>query len=161
MTFVHTPDQLAPDATTPIPYPDAYLRSLLTTTRVIALIGASAREERPSQQVMRYMQEKGYRVIPVNPGLAGTLLLGELCYARLADIPDPIDMVDIFRTSDAALGVVEEVLALPPTLTVRTVWMQLGVRNADAARLAEKAGLNVVMDRCPKIEYPRLCDGGS
>jgi predicted CoA-binding protein len=105
---------------------------------------------------MKYLQSKGYRVIPVNPGAVGKTILGESVYATLGEIPGPIDMVDVFRSSDAAAGIVEETLALAAEKGIRTVWMQIGVRDDRAAARAEQAGLRVVMNRCPKIEYARL-----
>ncbi|MEJ8573735.1 CoA-binding protein [Microbaculum marinum] len=135
-------------------YPDDYIRDILDEVKVIAMVGASANNIRPSYFAMKYLLEKGYRVIPVNPGQAGPEILGQLCYARLSDIPEPIDMVDIFRASEAADAVVDEALALDPVPKV--IWMQLGVRNDTAAARAEAAGLRVVMNRCPKIEYGRL-----
>lgn len=135
-------------------YPDAYIRSILAATRTIALVGASDNPARPSFFVLKYLIERGFRVFPVNPGRAGDLFAGQKVHARLADIPDPIDMVDIFRNSDAAAGVVDEALALRPLPKV--IWMQLTVRNDAAAAKAEAAGVQVVMNRCPKIEYGRL-----
>ena len=136
----------------PIPYPDAKLRGILQRVRTIAMVGASGNWNRPSYFVMKYLQEKGYRVIPVNPGLAGTDLQGERVYASLRDIPDTIDMVDVFRTSDAAPGIVEDAIAIG----AKVVWMQLGIRHDEAAVRAEAAGLEVIMNRCPKIEFGRL-----
>lgn len=133
---------------------DDLLRSILTETKVIALVGASAKPERPSHGVMRYLQRRGYRVIPVNPGQAGKEILGQPVVARLADIVEPIDMVDVFRAADALPSVVEEALALNPLPKV--IWGQLSVRHDAAAARAEAAGVKVVMDRCPAIEYPRL-----
>jgi len=135
-------------------YPDAYIREILDSCRTIAMVGASANTVRPSYFVLKYMLEKGYRVIPVNPGQAGKDILGQRVYASLSDIPEPIDMVDIFRASDAAPGIVDEALSLEPRPKV--IWMQLSVRNDEAAAKAEAAGLKVVMNRCPKIEYGRL-----
>lgn len=135
-------------------YSDTYIRGILNTVKTIAMVGVSPKTSRPSYFVFKYLLERGYRTIPVNPGQVGTELLGQKFYARLADIPEPVDMVDIFRNSEAALGVVREALALKPLPQV--IWMQLGVRNDEAARLAEAAGLKVVMNRCPKIEYGRL-----
>jgi uncharacterized protein len=134
-------------------YSDEYLRSILRTTRTIAMVGASPHWNRPSYFVFKYLQAKGFRVIPVNPKAAGEEILGEICYASLADIPVPIDMVDVFRTSDAAPGIVEDAIRLG----AKTVWMQIGVRHDAAAARAEAAGLSVVMNRCPKIEFSRLC----
>ena len=136
----------------PIPYSDATLRRILASVRTIALVGASANWNRPSYFVMKYLQGKGYRVIPVNPGLAGQALLGEQVYASLHDIPDKIDMVDIFRASDRVDPIVDAAIAIG----ARVVWMQLGVRNDAAGARAEAAGLEVVMNRCPKIEFGRL-----
>jgi predicted CoA-binding protein len=133
-------------------YLDAYLRDVLTRTRTIAVVGASPRQERPSHGVMAYLQRRGYRTIPVNPFAAGQTINGETCYARLADIPEPVDMVDIFRRTEAAGGVVDEAVAIG----ARFIWMQLGVRDDAAAARAEAQGLAVVMDRCPAIEIPRL-----
>ena len=136
----------------PIPYTDAKLRRILSSVRTIAMVGASSNWNRPSYFVMKYLQGKGYRVIPVNPGTAGTEQLGEKVYASLRDIPDPVDMVDVFRASDQVIPVVEDAIAIG----AKIVWMQLGVRNDAAAEIGEAAGLEVVMNRCPKIEYGRL-----
>jgi uncharacterized protein len=135
-------------------YPTDYIRGILQDVKIIALVGASANEVRPSYLVMKYLQGKGYDVIPVNPGLAGQMLLGQMVYAALRDIPKPIDMVDIFRNSDAAGVIVDEALSLDPKPSV--IWMQLSVRNDEAAIRAEAAGLKVVMNRCPKMEYGKL-----
>jgi uncharacterized protein len=135
-------------------YDDGYIRGLLNTVKTIAMVGVSAKESRPSYFAFKYLLERGYRMIPVNPGLAGQELLGQKVYARLADIPEPVDMVDIFRASPYAVGIVEEALKMQPR--PRVVWMQLGIRNDEAAALAEANGLKVVMNRCPKIEYGRL-----
>jgi predicted CoA-binding protein len=135
-------------------YDDAYIRSILDTVKTIAMVGVSNKESRPSYFAFKYLLERGYRMIPVNPGLAGGALLGQKVYARLADIPEPVDMVDIFRAATYAVGIVEEALRLQPL--PRVVWMQLGIRNDEAAALAEQNGLKVVMNRCPKIEYGRL-----
>jgi predicted CoA-binding protein len=135
-------------------YSDTYIRGILNTVKTIAMVGVSPKISRPSYFVFKYLLERGYRVIPVNPGQVGTELNGQKFYAKLADIEEPIDMVDIFRNSEAALGVVKEALALKPLPQV--IWMQLGIRNDEAAKLAEDAGLKVVMNRCPKIEYGRL-----
>jgi predicted CoA-binding protein len=135
-------------------YDDGYIRGILNTVKTIAMVGVSANTSRPSYFAFKYLLERGYRMIPVNPGLAGQELLGQKVYARLADIPEPVDMVDIFRASQYAVGIVEEALALKPRPQV--IWMQLGIRNDEAAKLAEENGLKVVMNRCPKIEYGRL-----
>ncbi|MEP2942924.1 MAG: CoA-binding protein [Hyphomicrobiales bacterium] len=135
-------------------YDDKYISSILCETKTIAVVGASAKTIRPSYFVVKYLISKGYDVIPVNPGLAGGEICGAKVYASLADIDRPVDMVDIFRNSDAALGVVKEALMLDPLPKV--IWMQLTVFNQEAATLAEEAGVQVVMDRCPKIEYARL-----
>src|SRR3974390_679039 len=135
-------------------YDDTYIRGILNTVKTIAMVGVSANVSRPSYFAFKYLLERGYRMIPVNPGLAGKDLLGQKAYAGLLDIPEPVDMVDIFRASQYALAIVEEALKMQPR--PRVVWMQLGVRNDDAARLAEANGLKVVMNRCPKIEYGRL-----
>jgi predicted CoA-binding protein len=135
-------------------YPDSYIRGILNTVKTIAMVGFSPKDNRPSYFAFKYLLERGYRVIPVNPGQAGKEILGQKVYARLADIPEPIDMVDIFRSSEHAPAIVAEALALSPRPQV--IWMQLTVRNDEAAKLAEDAGLKVVMNRCPKIEYGRL-----
>jgi len=135
-------------------YPDSYIRGILDTVKTIAMVGISPKDNRPSYFVFKYLQERGYRMIPVNPGQAGKEILGQKVYARLTDIPEPVDMVDIFRASAYVLPVVQEALTLTPKPQV--IWMQLTVRNDEAARLAEAAGLKVVMNRCPKIEYGRL-----
>jgi predicted CoA-binding protein len=135
-------------------YDDSYIRGILNTVKTIAMVGVSANTSRPSYFAFKYLLERGYRMIPVNPGLAGQELLGRRVYGKLADVPEPVDMVDIFRASQYALGIVQEALALSPRPQV--IWMQLGVRSDEAARLAEANGLKVVMNRCPKIEYGRL-----
>jgi uncharacterized protein len=135
-------------------YSPDYIRSVLQDVKTVALVGASANTVRPSYFVMKYLIEKGYTVYPVNPGLAGQELLGQQVYATLADIPVSVDMVDIFRNSEAALDVTKEALVLPQKPKV--IWMQLSVRNDEAAALAEAEGLRVVMNRCPKMEYGKL-----
>src|SRR5215813_10361944 len=135
-------------------YPDAYIRGILNTVKTIAMVGLSPKDNRPSYFAFKYLLERGYHMIPVNPGQAGKDILGQKVYARLADIPEPVDMVDIFRASQYAPAVVEEALAMQPRPAV--IWMQLMVRNDEAAAKAEAAGLKVVMNRCPKIEYGRL-----
>ena len=135
-------------------YSDDYIRGILSTVKTIAMVGASERENRPSYFAFKYLLERGYRMIPVNPGHAGETMLGQMTYARLADIAEPVDMVDIFRGSQYAPAIVAEALALKPRPQV--IWMQLGVRNDEAAALAEANGFKIVMNRCPKIEYGRL-----
>ena len=135
-------------------YPDSYIRGILNTVKTIAMVGVSANTSRPSYFAFKYLFERGYRMIPINPGLAGRELLGRRVYGELAEVPEPIDMVDIFRASRHAPAIVEEALALSPRPQV--IWMQLGIRNDAAAALAEQSGLKVVMNRCPKIEYGRL-----
>lgn len=131
---------------------DQTIRDVLTRTQRIALVGASDRPERPSYGVMKYLLDQGYDVIPVSPKLAGKTLLGQQGYATLADVPGEIDMVDVFRNSEAAWGVAQEAIAVG----AKTLWLQLGVINEQAAVLAQDAGMTVIMDRCPKIEIPRL-----
>src|SRR5882724_11854694 len=136
----------------PIPYSDAQIRAILERVRTIAMVGASSNWNRPSYFVMKYLQGKGYRVIPVNPGIAGQSLLGETVYPSLRDIPEPVDMVDVFRAAREAPAIVEDAIAIG----AKVVWMQLGIRNDAAATAAEKAGIEVIMNRCPKIEFGRL-----
>jgi predicted CoA-binding protein len=133
-------------------YTDDYIKDVLGSVRTIAMVGASANWNRPSYFVMKYLQQKGYRIIPVNPREAGQEILGETVYAEPKDVPEKIDMVDIFRNSEAAGPITDQAIALG----AKVVWMQIGVRNDDAAERAEQAGLKVVMNRCPKIEYSRL-----
>jgi predicted CoA-binding protein len=135
-------------------YPDSYIRGILNTVKTIAMVGASEKENRPSYFAFKYLLEHGYHMIPVNPGHAGETMLGQKIYAQLSDIRQPIDMVDIFRASQYVLPIVQEVLSLKPRPQV--IWMQLGIRNDEAAALAEANGMKVVMNRCPKIEYGRL-----
>jgi O-acetylhomoserine (thiol)-lyase len=136
----------------PLPYSDTQIRAILERVRTIAMVGASSNWNRPSYFVMKYLQGKGYRVIPVNPGITGQELLGERVYSSLREIPDPIDMVDVFRPAGEAPRIVEDAIAIGSPV----VWMQLGIRNDDAAALAEAAGIEVIMNRCPKIEFGRL-----
>ncbi|KKX34303.1 CoA-binding protein [Rhizobium sp. LC145] len=135
-------------------YDDAYIAEILKTTRTIALLGASPNPERPSNRVMGFLLSKGYRVIPVNPGQAGKEIHGQKVYAHLSDIPEPVDMIDVFRAAQYLDGVVDEALAL--LQKPKVVWGQLDIRDDKAAAKAEAAGIAVVMDRCPAIEYPRL-----
>lgn len=132
---------------------DAQIRDILTSTRVIALVGWSPKPDRPSHRVAAYLSARGYRVIPVNPGFAGRMVAGETVRAALSDIAGPVDMVDIFRRADAVGPLVDQALSLPG---LKTIWMQLGIVNEAAAAKARAAGIAVVMDRCPAIEIPRL-----
>ena len=140
----------------PLRYSDATLRGILSEIRVMAMVGASGDWKRPSFFAMKYLQRRGYRIIPINPGRAGTEILGETVYASLADVPVTIDMVDVFRSSEAALGVAEEAVALVEEKQIKVLWLQLGIRNDAAAKIAQAAGIQVIMDRCPKIEFARL-----
>ncbi|MBN8935259.1 MAG: CoA-binding protein [Rhizobiales bacterium] len=135
-------------------YPDSYIRGILNTVKSIAMVGISPKDNRPSYFAFKYLLERGYRMIPVNPGQAGKEILGQKVYATLADIPQPVDMIEIFRAARFAPAVVDEALAITPRPAV--IWMQLSVRSDEAAAKAEAAGLKVVMNRCPKIEYGRL-----
>ena len=135
-------------------YDDNYIRTILRSVRSIAVVGASPNTVRPSYFLFKYMLERGYDVIPVNPGQAGKEMLGKTFVASLKDIGRPVDMIDIFRASEHVMPVVDEALALSPP--PRVIWMQLGVRNDAAAAKIEAAGIKVVMNRCPKIEYGRL-----
>jgi predicted CoA-binding protein len=136
----------------PIDYPDALLLDLLATTRTIAMVGASPTWNRPSFFAMRYLQRKGFRVIPVNPRALGAPILGETVYPDLASVPVPVDLVDVFRRPEDTPGIAREAVAIG----ARVLWLQLGVRNAEAAGIARDAGLEVIEDRCVKIEYGRL-----
>jgi predicted CoA-binding protein len=135
-------------------YDNAYIAGILNGVRTIAIVGASANDVRPSFFVTKYLIDKGYEVYPINPGHAGKEILGRMTYARLSDVPVAIDMVDIFRASAAVPPIVDEALALDPL--PKAIWMQLTVRHDEAAARAEAAGVKVVMNRCPKIEYGRL-----
>ena len=140
----------------PLAYNDAVLKDILNSVRTIAMVGASANPVRPSNFVMKYLMGKGYRIIPVNPGHAGKEMHGEMTYASLDDIPGPFDMVDIFRASDAVPAIIDAAIDLAAEKSISVVWMQLGIRNDAAAEKAKHAGLRVIMNRCPKIEYARL-----
>ena len=133
-------------------YPDSLIRKILREVKVIAMVGASANWVRPSYFAMKYLQLKGFRIIPVNPKEAGGEILGETVYANLREIPEAVDMVDIFRDSSAAGAIADEAVEIG----AKVVWMQIGVRDDHAAKRAEEAGLTVIMNRCPKIEYGRL-----
>jgi uncharacterized protein len=135
-------------------YPDDLIRDILQTTRTIALVGASPKPDRPSHGVMAFLLRKGYHVIPVNPGQRGKEILGQPVVGSLAEIDEPVDMIDVFRAPEQLGQVVQEVLAMPKK--PRVIWGQLGVRNDEAAKAAEDAGLTVIMNRCPAIESPRL-----
>ncbi len=135
-------------------YSDSSLKSVLRSAKVVAVVGVSANPVRPSYFVARYLKLKGVRVIPVNPGLAGQMLFGERVYGSLSDVPDEVDMVDIFRRSEAVPAIVDEALARWPDL--KTIWMQIGVEHAQAAAVAQARGVTVIQNRCPKIEYQRL-----
>ncbi len=141
---------------TPLHYDDALLNRILKEVKTIAMVGASPNWVRPSNFAMKYLQGKGFRVIPVNPGHAGGEILGEMTYAALDDIPGTFDMVDIFRTSEDAGAIADQAIRAAADKGIRVIWMQLGVRDDDAAERIEAAGLTVVMNRCPKIEYGRL-----
>ena len=137
-------------------YSDEFLRQTLMRVHRIAMVGASTRWQRPSYFVMKYLLARGFEVLPVNPRSAGENLLGQTVYARLEDVPAPVDMVDIFRDSAAAGTVVDDAIRLKDEKSIRVIWMQLTVVNPSAAERARAAGLDVVMDRCPKIEWSRL-----
>ena len=137
-------------------YDDDLIRRVLKETRTLAMAGASPNWVRPSNFAMKYLQGKGYQVHPINPGHAGKEIWGRLTYASLTDVPAPFDMLDIFRNSEAAGALVDEAIALKDEKGIKTIWMQIGVINKDAAKRAETAGMTVIMDRCPKIEYGRL-----
>jgi len=137
-------------------YSDELLRNILKRVKTIAMVGASPNWVRPSSFAMKYLLGKGYRVIPINPGHAGKEILGQSVYASLSDVPGNFDMIDIFRNSDAAGAIMNEAIDLAEAKNISVVWMQLGIVNEEAAKKGETAGLNVIMDRCPKIEYARL-----
>lgn len=135
-------------------YDDSYIREILNGVKTVAVVGASANESRPSLFVVKYLSERGYKIFPINPGRAGDLTGGQKTYAKLADVPSNIDMVDVFRRSEDVPTVLDEVLALPKLPAI--FWMQQGIRNDETAAKAEAAGMKVVMNRCPKIEYGRM-----
>lgn len=135
-------------------YDPEYIRNVLSHTKVIALVGASANQARPSYGVMKFLLHRGFKVVPINPGLAGQELLGQKVYGTLLDVPGPIDMVEVFRASDAVPALVDEILALAPL--PKTIWMQLGVFHTEAGAIAEAKGIQVVMNRCPVIEMNNL-----
>lgn len=140
-------------------YSDKFLRELLSTTKTIAMVGVSMNEMRPSYFVARYLNLKGYRIVPINPGQAGKTLFGQMIYPSLSEIPEevgPIDMVDIFRRSEQVGPIVDNAISALSDRGLRAIWMQIGVINTDAEAIAEAAGLNVIMNRCPKIEHQRL-----
>jgi predicted CoA-binding protein len=137
-------------------YPDSLIKSILRSVKTIAMVGASGNEIRPSYFAMMYLLNKGYKIIPVNPGMAGKEILGQKVYAALKDVPAPVDMVDIFREAKYAPDIARETIAEKDRLGVKILWMQLGVVSEEAQKLAEDAGLTVVMDRCPKIEHGRF-----
>ena len=137
-------------------YEDEKLRTILKTTRTIAMVGASAKETKPSFFALKYLLKKGYFVIPVNPAYAGQKILNQLTYKQLSDIPGNIDMVDVFRSSDFVKPIIKEIIAIRSKKKINVIWLQLGVWDLSAAELAENSGLTVIMDRCPKIEYGRL-----
>ena len=137
-------------------YDDEHIKSILRSTKAIAMVGASGNDMRPSYFAMMYLLAKGYTIHPINPALVGKKVLGQTVYASLKDVPAPVDMVEIFRASDAAPDIVREALAERERLGIKVIWMQLGVISEEAAALAEAAGLTVIMDRCPKIEHGRF-----
>jgi len=140
----------------PLTYSDTLIKTILRGVKTIAMVGASGNEIRPSYFAMMYLLNKGYRIIPVNPGAAGKEILGQKVYGSLKEVPGQVDMVDIFREAKFAPEIVREAIAEKDRLGIKYVWMQLGVVSAEAARLAEDAGFTVVMDRCPKIEHGRF-----
>ena len=137
-------------------YPDTLIARILRSVKTIAMVGASPNEVRPSYFAMKYLLDKGFKIIPVNPGQAGKDILGQKVYATIADLPPPVDMIDIFRNSEAAGPITDEAIANKDRLGLKILWMQLGVINEEAAKRAEAAGFTVIMNRCPKIEYGRL-----
>src|SRR5450432_3784778 len=130
-------------------YPDALIARILRSVKTIAMVGASPNESRPSYFAMKYLLDKGFKIIPINPGQAGKEILGQQAYASLSDVPPPVDMVDIFRNSQAAGPIADEAIANKDRLGVKVLWMQLGVINEEAAKRAQAAGFTVIMNRCP------------
>lgn len=137
-------------------YPDSLIARILRSVHTIAMVGASPNPARPSYFAMKYLLDKGFNIIPVNPGQTGKDILGQTVYARVSDLPAPVDMIDIFRNSEAAGPITDEAIAEKDRLNLKVLWMQLGVINEAAAKRAEAAGLTVIMNRCPKIEFGRL-----
>lgn len=137
-------------------YSDDLIKSILRSTKTIAMVGASGNDMRPSYFAMMYLLAKGYHIHPINPAMAGKTVLGRTVYGALKDVPAPVDMVDIFRASDAAPAVVQEALEEKDRLGIKVIWMQLGVISERAAEMAHAGGLTVIMDRCPKIEHGRF-----
>jgi predicted CoA-binding protein len=137
-------------------YSDTLIKSILRSVKTIAMVGASGNDIRPSYFAMMYLLNKGYKIIPVNPGLAGKEILGQKVYASLKDVPAPVDMVDIFREAKYAPDIARETIAEKDRLGVKVLWMQLGVISEEAREIGESAGLTVIMDRCPKIEHGRF-----
>jgi predicted CoA-binding protein len=138
---------------------DGDIRAILTRVKTFAIVGASPKPERPSYYVMRFLMDQGYIVKPINPGIAGKEIHGQTVYSGLAEVPAPVDVVDVFRASDAVMGVVRDAIAVKERLGISVIWMQLGVIHEEAAAEARAAGITVVMDRCPKIEFGRLMRG--
>lgn len=155
-TFRHTPDVLPEDQWDRIPYPEAHLRAMVEGVKSIAVVGFSANRARPSHDIALFLKARGYRVVPVNPGLAGQEFLGQEVRASLAEVPAPVDLVVVFRTADAAAEVIDEAIASAGILGIHGVWLQSGIRHDAAAARAEAAGLAVVMNRCIKVELGRL-----
>jgi predicted CoA-binding protein len=137
-------------------YPDALIARILRSVKTIAMVGASPNEVRPSYFAMKYLLDKGFKVIPVNPGQAGKEILRQRVYADIASLPAPVDMIDIFRASEYVGPIMDAAIANKERLGLKVVWMQLGIINEDAAKRGQAAGLTVIMNRCPKIEYGRL-----
>jgi hypothetical protein len=137
-------------------YPDALIKTILRSVKTIAMVGASANEIRPSYFAMMYLINKGYKIVPVNPGAAGKEILGQKVYASLKDVPAPVDMVDVFRESQYAPDIAREAVAEKDRLGIKVLWMQLGVISAQAEQIGKDAGLTVIMNRCPKIEHGRF-----